>query len=158
MIKMENRNLKIICRQQKHYLKLIFTLKKNNMKFFVLTTVLTIGLVTGLNAQIANKNLYEARYKQKQLELLKQSGINLTNAQADSVAAVNFEVWQQVRTLRSQAKLNDKKQDLEAFTLQRLTSALQSKTLAQQVYSYFKKIQTEQVQKAKQDSLSYQRH
>lgn len=64
------------------------------MIFFVLTSVLTIGLNTGLNAQLANKNVYETRDKQKQLELLKQSGINLTNAQADSVVAVNFEVWQ----------------------------------------------------------------
>lgn len=128
------------------------------MKFFVLTTILIIGLATGLNAQLANKNLYEKRYKQKQLELLKQSGINLTNAQADSVAAVNFEIWQQMRILRSQAKPNDKKQDLETFRLQRLTSALQNKTLAQQVLDHFTKLQTEQEQKARQDSLSYHKH
>lgn len=123
------------------------------MKNILATIILTVIFSAGLMAQ-TNSNAYATRYKQHQLQLLQQSGIALTNAQADSVAAINYDVWIQSKKSPA-AKLSNDMHAQETYKMQRLTSALQSQSLAKQVVDYFKNLQIQQEQKNKQDSASY---
>lgn len=117
------------------------------MKNILATIILMVIFSASLIAQ-TNSNAYATKYKQHQLQLLQQSGIALTNAQVDSVAAVNYEVW-------IQSKKSNGTQIQATYIMQRLTSALQSQSLAKQVVDYFKNLQLQQEQKNKKDSASY---
>lgn len=126
------------------------------MKNILATIIVTVIFSISLTAQ-TNSNVYATRYKQHELQLLQQSGINLTSAQADSVAAINYDVWQQIRALRSQpsANFSDGMKTIETYRMQRLTSALQSQSLTQQVVDYFTTLRLKQEQKNRQDSSLY---
>lgn len=113
---------------------------KNIFLLFILISCFSVEVTA---QRINNTATYAARYKQSVLEMLQRPGaVTLTSVQKDSVAAVYYDVWQQLRAMKGKQPntLKESMQTLENYRLQRLTSALQDQALAQQVVNYFKSV------------------
>ncbi len=114
-------------------------------KLFVLLAI-CIAATTSANAQ--GGGFDPAAMKERQLKMLKESDLNLTDVQADSVVSIQMEFRQQMRGMRDlspeerQAKM---KENNDAMA-KRLTAALKDEALANKVIAY----QKEQMQKMRQ--------
>ena len=82
-----------------------------------------------------------AQMRERQLTQLKESGLNLTAAQADSVVAINLESRQQMRGLRdlSEDERNTKMKEMNDTRLKRWSAALKDEALAKKVADYYEK-------------------
>jgi hypothetical protein len=127
---------------------------KNALLMFILMTCFTSGITA---QQTNNSSTYATRYKQNVLEMLQRPGaITLTSVQKDSVAAIYYDVWQQLKSLKGQSTtvLKNSMETLEAYKMQRLISALQNQSLAQQVASYLKNARIGHIQNKQNSSSS----
>jgi hypothetical protein len=129
------------------------------MNKIILTNIFVFSCAMLLTAQTKNdhnsstnknNNTYSTNYKQHQLQQLKSSGITLTNEQADSVAAINLEIWRLTK--------KNPTQNFEDYRVERLTSALQNYSLAIRVENFFKQLQYQQDKKMKEDSASFKKN
>jgi hypothetical protein len=112
------------------------------MKKVIALVVLVFSLSGGaLMAQQGGGNFDPAKMKERQLEQLKASDLKLTDAQADSVVAVNLETREQMRGLRdlSDDQRAAKMKEVNDYRLKRWTSALKDEALAKKVAEYFEK-------------------
>jgi hypothetical protein len=77
--------------------------------------------------------------KERELVRLKEANLNLTDAQADSIVAINMEVMQQMRGLRDMTddEQKAKRKELNEYRLARWTAALKDKDLAVKVAEYY---------------------
>jgi len=116
----------------------------------LLAIVLIAACTTFVMAQppAGGGNFDPAAMKERQLKMLKESDLKLTDAQADSVVTIQMEFRQQMRGMRdlSQEERQAKMKEHEAALEKRLTSALKDEALAKKVIAY----QKEQMQKMRQ--------
>jgi len=86
-------------------------------------------------------NFDPAQMKERQLKQLKESGLNLTDAQADSVVAISLESRQQMRGLRdlSESERTTKMKEMNDTRLKRWSEALKDEALAKKVADYYEK-------------------
>lgn len=125
------------------------------MKQFFFTVPFIIMMLSDVKAQTANPKAYEMNYKAHQIQLLQKAGISLTNSQSDSVGAIEYEIWQQIRTERGKsgnARINW--QSLDNYKKQRLTAALKDATLAGRIADYFTSVRKERETKMAKDSTA----
>lgn len=107
----------------------------------VLAFLCTVSVSTLMAQPPGGRNFDPAKMKERQLQQLKESGLNLTDAQADSVVSVNMEARQQMRGLRdlSDDQRQAKMKELNDYRLKRWTEALKDETLAKKVADYYEK-------------------
>lgn len=105
-------------------------------KVFVLLAVALA--ITTTSAMAQGGNFDPAVMKERQLKMLKESDLKLTDAQADSVVAVNWEFMQQRRGLRDLAPEDRqvKMKEINDAIAKRLASALKDEALAKKVIAY----------------------
>src|SRR4051794_20416238 len=96
---------------------------------------------TVLMAQQGGGNYDPAKMKERQLEMLKSSDLKLTDAQADSVVAINMETREQMRGFRdlSEDQRSAKMKEMNDYRVKRWTSALKDEALAKKVAEYYEK-------------------
>jgi hypothetical protein len=112
------------------------------MKKVIALVVLVFGLSgSALMAQQGGGNFDPAKMKERQLEQLKASDLKLTDAQADSVVAINLETREQMRGLRdlSDDQRAAKMKEVNDYRVKRWTSALKDEALAKKVADFFEK-------------------
>lgn len=82
-----------------------------------------------------------AAMKARQLKMLKDSDLKLTDVQADSVVSINMEFMGQMRGLRdlSDDERQAKIKEVNDAKLKRWTSALQDESLAKKVAEFYQK-------------------
>jgi hypothetical protein len=120
------------------YLKKLKNIMKKVIALFVLVFSLS-GSV--LFAQQGGGNFDPARMKERQLQQLKGSDLNLTDVQTDSVIAVNMETREQMRGLRdlSDDQRTAKIKEINDYRLKRWTAALKDEALAKKVAEFYEK-------------------
>ena len=104
----------------------------------VLVTVSSAGLYA---QQGAGRTFDPAKMKERELQRLKQSELQLTDAQADSIVAVNIEAFQQMRDFRELPEdvRRSKIKDLDGYRLKRWSEALKNEELAKKVAEFYQK-------------------
>src|SRR4051812_60738 len=111
---------------------------KKAIALFAILFCLSSGL---LMAQQGGGNFDPAKMKERQLEMLKSSDLKLTDAQADSVVAINMETREQMRGFRdlSEDQRTAKMKEVNDYRLKRWTSALKDEALAKKVAEFYEK-------------------
>ena len=111
---------------------------KKAIALFVFSFCLAGG---ALMAQQGGGNFDPAKMKERQLEMLKSSDLKLTDAQADSVVAINMETREQMRGMRdlSEDQRTAKMKEVNDYRLKRWTAALKDEALAKKVADYYEK-------------------
>ena len=120
-------------------------------KVFVLLAVALAIISTTTMAQ-GGGNFDPAAMKERQLKMLKESDLKLTDVQADSVVAVQVDLMQQKKGMRDLAP-EDRKAKMKEINdamEKRLALALKDETLAKKVIAY----QKEQQKKMRQQGGS----
>lgn len=114
-------------------------------KVFVLLAI-CIAAITSANAQ--GGGFDPAAMKERQVKMLKESDLKLTDVQIDSVIAVQGEFMQARRGMRdlSQEERQTKMKEINEAMAKRLTAALKDEALAKKVMAY----QAEQQAKMRQ--------
>ena len=108
-------------------------------KVFVLLAVALAIISTTTMAQ-GGGNFDPAAMKERQLKMLKESDLKLTDVQADSVVAVQVDLMQQKKGMRDLAP-EDRKAKMKEINdamEKRLALALKDETLAKKVIAYQK--------------------
>ncbi len=110
------------------------------MKKVFVVFIVFFGLFTGV-AIAQQGNADPVRMKERQLQLLKESDLKLTDTQADSVASINVEMSQQMRGLRDlgEDERRSKMKEMNDYRLKRWTATLQDKALAKKVAEFYEK-------------------
>ena len=111
-------------------------------KVFVLLAVALAIISTTTMAQ-GGGNFDPAAMKERQLKMLKESDLKLTDVQADSVVAVQVDLMQQKKGMRDLAP-EDRKAKMKEINdamEKRLALALKDETLAKKVIAYQKEQQ-----------------
>ena len=112
------------------------------MKKLLALFVFILGISGGVSfAQQGDGNADPAKMKERQLKQLKESDLNLTDAQADSVININMELRQQMRGLRElgEDERRTKMKEIDGIRSKRFASALKDETLANKVAAYYQK-------------------
>jgi len=112
------------------------------MKKVIPMLVLAVGLGCSAMAQPpAGGNFDPAKMKERQLQELKKSDLNLTDVQADSVVSINMESMQQMKGMRdlSQDERTAKIKEMNDYRLKRWSEALNDEALAKKVAEYYEK-------------------
>ena len=111
-------------------------------KVFVLLAVALAIISTTTMAQ-GGGNFDPAAMKERQLKMLKESDLKLTDVQADSVVAVQVDLMQQKKGMRDLAPEDrkTKMKEINDAMEKRLALALKDETLAKKVIAYQKEQQ-----------------
>lgn len=109
-------------------------------KVFALLVILLAASTSALMAQ-GGGNMDPAAMRERQLTQLKASDLKLTDAQADSVVAINMESRQQMRGMRdlSDDQRQAKMKEMNEYRMRRWSAALKDEALAKRVAEYYEK-------------------
>ena len=111
-------------------------------KVILLLAVAVTAITTNANAQQPQGgNFNPAAMKERQLKMLKESDLKLTDVQTDSVLAINFEFQPQQRGFRDlmPEERQTKMKVVNEAKLKRWTSALKDEVLAKKVAEFYEK-------------------
>ncbi len=110
------------------------------MKKVTVVLVLLLGIATSLLAQQGG-NMDPARMRERQLKMLKESDLRLTDEQANSVVSINMEAREQMRNLRDMTDEDRRRKmtELNGFRKKRWAQALKDEALANKVAEYYEK-------------------
>ena len=112
-------------------------------KVVVLLTIFCALSGSSLMAQQGNggRNFDPAKIKEREVQLLKESDLKLTEAQVDSVVAINMEARQNMRGFRdlSEDDRRTKMKEMNDVRMKRWAEALKSEELAKKVAEYYEK-------------------
>jgi hypothetical protein len=122
------------------YLKKSKNIMKKVIALFVLVFSLSANVLFAQQGG-GGGNFDPARMKERQLQQLKSSDLNLTDVQTDSVIAVNMETREQMRGLRdlSDDQRTAKIKEINEYRLKRWTAALKDEALAKKVADFYEK-------------------
>ena len=118
-------------------------------KVFVLLAVALLTITTTAMAQ-GRGNFNPAAMKERQLKMLKESDLKLTDVQADSVIAINWEFLAQQRGMRdlSREERQTKMKDINDAKMKRMTIAFKDVALAKRVAKFYEKQRAERAGKS----------
>ena len=111
-------------------------------KVIVLLTIAVTAITTNANAQAPQGGNFDpAAMKERQLKMLKESDLKLTDVQADSVIAINWEFQAQQRGMRdlSPEERQTKMKDINDAKMKRMVTAFKDEALAKKVADFYEK-------------------
>ncbi len=109
-------------------------------KFFaVLMAILFFSVAAVMAQQGGNRDT--TGMHQRQWQQLKESGLNLTDVQTDSVLSIMAELRQQMGNFRdmSQDERRQKMKEMSEYRMKRWTQALNDEALAKKISDYYEK-------------------
>ena len=112
-------------------------------RVFVLLVIILVTITTTAIAQ--GGNFDPAAMKDRQLKMLKESDLKLTDAQADSVIAINWEFQAQLRGMRdlSPEERQTKMKDINQAKMKRMVTAFKDEALANKVAEFYQKLRAQ---------------
>ncbi len=111
-------------------------------KVIVLLAIAVTAITTNANAQPPQGGNFDpAAMKERQLKMLKESDLKLTDVQADSVIAINWEFQAQQRGMRdlTPEERQTKMKDINDAKMKRMVAAFKDEALAKKVADFYEK-------------------